>query len=461
MTSPQHHLTGDEALSHLSTNKGAGGTLVRAYPGIREAESSDWLGNWFKERAKQYNVGSISQLESVVPFDPPSTTGPEGTLARPIRLRTMQAQYFRGFRTSLGVVDLSNGLTVIEGRNSSGKTSLAEALEWLFTGSLSRRETSTAGNSRELEDCIGNQFCPDGEDTWVSATLELEVTEGPPQEVQLRRVLKEDYGSTSNSLSASTLFLDSTELTGDEERRILDEYFAGIPPLLLQHTLRDFVQGDPKRRRDYFERLLRLDELTELIRVTVITDERATEFIGPSGGIAIRLWRDLESMVQSQESRRFLNRALQGGVANIVERVESILVAIARTEFPILFEEPMEDERVVPTLRDEQMRVRQNSFPMLARLRPSRQVSDHEVQTSPATEIGEISQGIRDAWQAYEPVLRQAEAIGKSSLAISKAYQVLFGAGLIEVGSDSQHCPLCAYQQTATLSEARITTIQN
>ena len=36
---------------------------------------------------------------------------------------------------------MDGDLVVIDGRNSSGKTSLAESLEWLFTGSLSRRES--------------------------------------------------------------------------------------------------------------------------------------------------------------------------------------------------------------------------------------------------------------------------------------------------------------------------------
>ena len=460
MTSHQHHSTGDEALSHLSTNQGAGGTLVRAYPGSREAESSNWLGNWFKARAEQYNAGSLSQLESVVPFDPPSSIGPEGTLAQPIRLRTLQAQYFRGIRTSLGVVDLSNGLIVIEGRNSSGKTSLAEALEWLFTGSLSRRETSTAGNSRELEDCIGNQFCPDGEDTWVSATFELEVAEGPPQEVQLRRVLKEDYGSASNSFCASTLFLDSTELTGDEERRILDEYFAGIPPLLLQHTLRDFVQGDPKRRRAYFERLLRLDELTELIRLTVISDERATEFPSPSGGNPIGLWRELEAIVREGKSKRSLRQVLQRTVWDYSERVTRILVDISRTECPALIGTTTEEVEVVPILKGEQIKVRQSSFPLLVNLYPQRKVSDDKANTNLATDVGEFALSIRSAWQVYAPAMSQAVAIGEGNLAIAEAYKTLVHAGLIQQEHSVQNCPLCAFDQTDTLSLARINTIR-
>ena len=76
---------------------------------------------------------------------------------------------------------------------SSGKTRLAEALEWLLTGSPSRRERRHSGNPRELEKCMSNQFCPGDVDTWVSTTFILK-SQGDFEEIVLRRVLKKDYG---------------------------------------------------------------------------------------------------------------------------------------------------------------------------------------------------------------------------------------------------------------------------
>ena len=116
----------------------------------------------------------------------------------------------------------------------------------------------------------------------------------------LRRLLTEDYGSTSTAACKSVLFHDDEELPPEAERKVLDRFLAGVPPLLMQHTLRDFVQGEPKVRREYFERLLRLDELTELIRHAVVTDDRAADFSSPSGDTFLRAWHELGSMLKNR-----------------------------------------------------------------------------------------------------------------------------------------------------------------
>lgn len=46
----------------------------------------------------------------------------------------------------------------------------------------------------------------------------------------------------------------------------------------MQHTLRDFVQSNPAARRQYFEQLLKLDDLTTMIEKAVIGDTRLREF---------------------------------------------------------------------------------------------------------------------------------------------------------------------------------------
>ena len=279
MSNEPVHATGDETLSRLSMNLGAGGDLVRAFPGGKNTEDPNWLGTWFQARIQKHLSGPLSEPDTILPFDPPADLGAATPLLVPsIKIKSLQAHYFRGFRQSEGPVNLSGDFIVIEGRNSSGKTSLAEALEWLFSGSLSRRESSDAGNARELEDCVANQFRPAGIDTWVSASFAHTPEGADVQEFSLRRVLTEDYGSTSNATCKSVLYHDDKELTAEAERKVLDKFFAGVPPLLMQHTLRDFVQGEPRKRREYFERLLRLDELTGLIRDAVVTDAKATDF---------------------------------------------------------------------------------------------------------------------------------------------------------------------------------------
>ena len=460
MSNEQLHSTGNEALSRLSMNSGAGGDLVRAFPGGKNTEDPNWLGTWFQARIEKRLSGPLSESDTVLPFDPPADLSEAALLAPSVKLNSLQAHYFRGFRKSEGPINLADNFIVIEGRNSSGKTSLAEALEWLFSGSLSRRESSDAGNARELEDCVANQFRPADVDTWVSASFAL-TTEGENvQEFVLRRLLTEDYGSTSTAACKSVLFHDDEELTPEAEQKVLDRFLAGVPPLLMQHTLRDFVQGEPKVRREYFERLLRLDELTELIRDAVVTDDRAADFSSPSGDTFLRAWHELGSMLKNDESIKAHRQAFGDGEGDAYQRISDAVYSVARDEFPTLLDGLSEDGQIGPALKDEQTRVRQMSFPILARLRPRRQLLDDAEESVSDDNLDQLTQQTRDAWTEYEPVQLAMQAIGEKNLAVSRAFKILLDAGTIEHGKDFQSCPLCAYEHVDTLSADRVETIE-
>ena len=124
---------------------------------------------WFRTRIEQHYNGTLSDKDKTFSLDVPTTQTNIAPPAPPVRLEWVQANYFRGFQEAITTINMSDDLIVLEGANSSGKTSLAEALEWLFTGSLSRRTNSNNGNSREFEDCVTNQFRPENVETWVSA----------------------------------------------------------------------------------------------------------------------------------------------------------------------------------------------------------------------------------------------------------------------------------------------------
>ena len=276
------HPTGDEALSKLSNENGPIGSLVRVFPGRSNEDHADWLDTWFLDRVQQYFNGTVNANDQP-DFDPPEVQPQVAPTAPPVRLASLQAQYFRGFRKAADPVNMRENLIVIDGPNSSGKTSLAEALEWLFTGSLSRRENNSSGNPRELEDCIQNQFRPNDVETWVKGEFVSGSAETGTECFALRRVLTKDYGRTANAKCESVLYWNDQELDSAGEQHVLDKYFAGIPPLLMQHTIRDFVHAEPNSRRAYFERLLQLDELTELIRLSVVSDERFNRLSEPVG----------------------------------------------------------------------------------------------------------------------------------------------------------------------------------
>ena len=461
MNGEQFHLSGDEALGRLSKHQGAEGELARAFLNRGDTEDRTWLETWFRTRIDKHFAEPLSGPSTIPSFEHVPSQNGTAPSAPPIKLKSVQAHYFRGFREGLGRVDMDKDFIVIEGRNSSGKTSFAEALEWLFSGSLSRREGRNSGHARELEHCIANVFRADKAETWVSATFVKILDGGNTEEFNLRRVLQEDYGITAKATCSSVLFFDERELSPAEEKQVLERYFVGVPPLLMQHNLRDFVLGDPKVRRMYFERLLHLDELTELIRLAVMTDQRATEFPSPSGGHYLRLWDQLGSYVNNDLSRKAHRKLSKKDYGDTSEKISDALSSISRVELPTLLDGLGNNEEIAASLRTEQMRVRQDSFPILAQLRPRRQLADNTQEPRPGPSVEALVRKLRDVWEQYEPTLVAVQAIGDNDLAVSKAFKLLLDSGVIQHGKDSQICPLCAYEYGETLSATRISVIES
>ena len=166
---------------------------------------------------------------------------------------------FRAFGTETRRLDFDAPLSVVHGGNSVGKSSLAEALEFLITGRSSRRDL-LGGAKAEYHESLRNAHLPIGDqDVWVAAGVRG--SDGQLHEV--RRELVCDFGQGTEC--ASRLLVD-----GVEQRNLAA--FALAPaegsalgaPVLLQHTLRHVLSTQPKDRVAYFKSLLSLTDLDAL-----------------------------------------------------------------------------------------------------------------------------------------------------------------------------------------------------
>lgn len=449
----------DEALSSLAGAPGPVGGLVRAYPGPVASSESGWIDSWFRKRIAECLAGAPPVQATLRLPDPPTPATSASRLARPIRLQSVHAHYFRGFRDMPTPIRMDGDLIVVEGRNSSGKTSLAEALEWLLTGRLSRRECEELGHPRELEGCIGNLFRPEGEETWVTAVFGPDRADDTAT-TTLRRVLKEDYGTTRTSACSSVLVVNERELSDAEEREALDGLFASVPPLLMQHTLRLFVQSDPSRRREYFERLLRLDELTDLISRAVIGDPRLSEFPSPSGSASLSTWEMLASLLQTDEARKAHSGVYRTRESDLGRHVREALASIARAEFSDSVGGSAMLEEAAAALVKAQTKARQESFPLLVSLRPEKQVSSDAQRAAFPEEVATYAVRVRDTYKGYASARSAVEALGTARLAVSRALKVLLEADAIDPAVGTQTCPVCEYEPVPTLTADRIAEIK-
>lgn len=174
------------------------------------------------------------------------------------RIISLEVRGFRAFGTTPAHLEFDAPLTVVHAGNSQGKTSLAEALEFLLSGRSSRREL-LGGAKAEYNDSLRNAHLPDGDDdVYVEA-----VVRSPDGRLRrVRRNLTCDFGRGAEC--ESQLLLDGQDIE--------DLSGVGLPladppvraPVLLQHILRHALSTEPKQRVAYFKSLLSLSDLDVL-----------------------------------------------------------------------------------------------------------------------------------------------------------------------------------------------------
>jgi len=177
-----------------------------------------------------------------------------------VSLQYLEVCGFRSFGADPQRIDLPASLIVIHADNSQGKTSLAEALEFLLTGSTSRRELG-GGSPQEFSNALRNVHLPSGTLVYVEAGL---LMNGVLR--VLRRTLLEDYARASDCVSR-------LEIDGFEAPDVsgIGIPLAGSPiaaPVLLEHTLRFAVSAKPADRSEFFRAILEASDL-DSIRTTI------------------------------------------------------------------------------------------------------------------------------------------------------------------------------------------------
>ena len=164
------------------------------------ARGTEWsIDGWFFKRAKAYYQGQGTAADEMFSLDCLSYEL-DLTAPKKVRFLSIRPCYFRGFRQLVCPINLDADLVSVDGRNSSGKTSLAEAIEWLLSGNIQRREQ---GDPAEYAGFIANRFRPERQKTWVECILACRWC----TTTKIRRVLVEDYGSSKElTLHNSTVY---------------------------------------------------------------------------------------------------------------------------------------------------------------------------------------------------------------------------------------------------------------
>ena len=439
-----HDWSNDLVLRALQDLEEPVGSFVRAFPGRAGlADEPDWLESCFLDLATRFKDGEGPDLKEIVVSA--AEGGDLSLLAKEpvestLRLLALRPHWFRGFREVPEPIRFEADLVVFEGRNSSGKTSISEAIEWVFTGQLSRRTSGEQGHATELADCIANEFRPAGESTSVELTVSVN---GAP--LVLKRVLRKDYSTVAAEAPKSELFVDGDSVDSAAERDLFDALLAGVHPILMQHNLRRFVHDDPSARRKYFERLLQIDELTALVEKAVIGRKRLKEILNPAGGTGLAALRDLANEVQSSgaaggaKASKQLRKIENADAGEVPAELASCLIAIA-DEF---LGENMEGASGLPAYRirieESQRRQRESRLPLLADLE-----SAGEQPAPAAAPLTAAAAELTEALAAMATAKEAAGQVEEAQQQVARATDLLIEAGLLDPEADSdQLCPVC------------------
>jgi len=240
-----------------------------------------------------------------------------------VRVKRLEIKGFRAFGAQPQVLEFQGPMAVVWGANSQGKTSLAEAIEFLLTGKTVRREL-VASAKREFAEALRNAHLPPAEKVIVAA--EIEDAQGRVHRVE--RCLVRDY--TGRDSCQSELIVDGNladDLTSLGIRLSQPPLEA---PVLMPHTLRYVVSADPQKRADYFKALLEVSDLEEIRNAITEAKSRLPE---PTSDISStyercrsnpQFGRELALVESSSPSREVVENALSEALGRILSGDEQV-----------------------------------------------------------------------------------------------------------------------------------------
>lgn len=176
------------------------------------------------------------------------------------RLRKIELQGFRSFGSAKQTINLPDSVAALWGNNSQGKTSLAEAIEFLLTGQTSRREL-LGSSKEEFSDSLRNAHVAANQGVIVEA--EILCPNGKTH--HLRRTLTEDYSRSGTGCTSKIEIDGKVCADGDIEKqlglRLLQPPLRA--PVLTQHTLGYVFSTSPTERANFFRSVLDIQDLED------------------------------------------------------------------------------------------------------------------------------------------------------------------------------------------------------
>ncbi|MBV1701741.1 MAG: AAA family ATPase [Hyphomicrobiales bacterium] len=327
-----------------------------------------------------------------------------------MRLVNLTVRNFRGFGNTAETISLDGDVLLFYGPNGFGKTSLAEAIEWLFYGITKRRQQGESYSRSEYANSFANVH--GGSPTEVSATVDW----GGRHIVLSRRLTQAE---------ASETFVDGTRISFSS---INLNPIEAVYPVIAQHGLQTFVHSKPKDRRDAICAALGLDELTTL--KNALDSARSSFQRTPPRSVSdarqelVANARTLSQITETQElARRWLSTTLQLRID--IDR--QALLGAART---LTGAACTNSDDALASLRERRQLASRSVFDA-DKIKPN-----HSTLPAIKTEFEAVKVRLTDVERAIAAVVASMASAYKS------AFLELWKKGL-ELSPSGDECPMC------------------
>lgn len=314
-----------------------------------------------------------------------------------MRLKTVEAAWFRGFQDP-DPINIDSDLVILEGPNGSGKTSIAEAIEWVLFGDTQRHKYASV-DEVEKRGSFRNVKCPNSEDPWVEIIFERDGSSHT-----LRRTLERQ--------DRTTLELDGTTVAHLAQFNIPEsrQYY----PVVVQDNLQAIIQASGSERRNVISRLLGLEPLVDLESVLDSAARRFLDRLPPRFSRAVTDLRELRDSFRREDILPTLVEEWDGDAVrfpenwNVLRREAADVLEVSDTS-PDTLQTAAEDaladarRRVVDISPYQPPDDLSHSLSNLSDLVDELDTAFEDLQQTAATYLEERSRLFRDAAETFDP----------------------------------------------------------
>ncbi|MXX87894.1 MAG: AAA family ATPase [Boseongicola sp. SB0677_bin_26] len=339
------------------------------------------------------------------------------------KINWIEIQGFRAFGRRGQTLSFGSALAAVWAPNSQGKTSLAEAFEFLLTGQIVRRQL-VASTRDEFADSLRNAHLPAEMCTFVEAVITG--TDGKSH--RIRRTLISDYAKRKDCQSA--LQIDGRDAT-QTDLATLGILLSQPPlaaPVLAQHTLGYLFSTGPQERATYFRRILEVTDL-EVLRGAVAALEASCK---PDDSDL--QWTRLSSATAIETAEPILSPLNAGvptpkGLAAVID--EAITAILTAADHPL----PMAPVQRLAALEELLQERRAKTFPI------------NGFERKPLADWNEPT---KEEWDSLDSFLAERETVDEETRRLTALFREALAIPEVDAATRPIDCVLCGVEGSLT-----------